>query len=172
MLTFSAKFNIDWPRIPHHNAIMIARASIIFESEISIAVLCLLGSPHYTVVRIKNYSKSMSMINVATTRNTIVRRVPQLSYWNWSIHCPSLSAMFDLLHSSTNKEVLEKRLCIKSSHYEKYGRFLHYTKEAITWNHQINAFHCQQRWMEDTDKNTLHAQRCAKRHLSGWSDVE
>ena len=32
--------------------------------------------------------------------------------------------MFDLLHSSANQEVFEKHLCIKSSHYEKYGRFL------------------------------------------------
>ena len=32
--------------------------------------------------------------------------------------------MFDLLHSSTNQEVFEKHLCSKSSHYEKYGRFL------------------------------------------------
>ena len=32
--------------------------------------------------------------------------------------------MFNLLHSSTNQEVVEKHLCIKSSHYEKYGRFL------------------------------------------------
>jgi len=35
--------------------------------------------------------------------------------------------MFDLLYSLstvTNQEVFEKYLCIKSSHYEKYGRFL------------------------------------------------
>jgi len=69
------------PRIPHHKVVMVARASIISESEVSIIVLCLLCSPRYTAV------------------------------------------MFDLLHSSTNQEVFEKHLCIKSSHYEKYERF-------------------------------------------------
>ena len=58
---------------------MIARASIISESEVSITVLCLLCSPRYTAVRIKNCSKSMSVIKVATARNTIVPRAPQLS---------------------------------------------------------------------------------------------
>ena len=50
----------------------------------------------------------------------------------------------------------------------------HYTKEAIIYNHQINAFHCQQRWMEHTGKslkNALHVLWYAKRHLSGWSGI-
>jgi len=33
-------------------------------------------------------------------------------------------AMFDLLHSSTNQELFEKHLYLKSSHYEKYDDFL------------------------------------------------
>jgi len=42
----------------------------------------------------------------------------------------------------------------------------------------ISTFHCQQRWMEHKEdtgkslKNALHTLWYAKRHLSGWSDVE
>jgi len=36
-------------------------------------------------------------------------KVPRLNYiWEWSIHYGSLSAMFTLLHSSTNQELFEK----------------------------------------------------------------
>ena len=38
---------------------------------------------------------------------------------NWSIHCPSLSAMFNSLQSSMNQELVEKHLCNQGSHYEK-----------------------------------------------------
>jgi len=55
------------------------------------------------------------------------------------------SAMSDLLRSSTNQEVFEKHLCNYSSHYEKFRMISHYTKKANMCNHQINAFHCQQR---------------------------
>jgi len=89
----------------------------------------------------------MSVIKVATTKNTMVPHVPVI-VWNWSIHSPSLSAIFDLLHSSANQELFEKHLCNKSSHYEKVQMISHYAKEAIMCNHQINAFHCQLRWME------------------------
>jgi len=63
------------PRISHHKVVMVAHASIISESEVSIAILCLLCSPHFTAVRIKNCSKSMSAITVATMKNTMVPRV-------------------------------------------------------------------------------------------------
>jgi len=65
-----------YPRILHHKVVMVARASIIPESEVSNAVLCLLCSPHYTAVRIKNCSKSISVIKVATMKNTMVPRAP------------------------------------------------------------------------------------------------
>jgi len=42
-------------------------------------------------------------------------------FWNWSIHCSSLSAMFNSLHSSMNQEVFEKHFCNKNRHYIKYG---------------------------------------------------
>ena len=98
--------------------------------------------------------------------------------WNWSIHCPSLSAMFDLLHSSTNQEVFEKHLCIKSSHYEKYGRFLVTQRKPSRATTKLTLFTVSKdEWntKEDTGKslkNALHVLWCAKRHLSGWSDVE
>jgi len=62
------------PRIPHY----ISCASIISASEVSIAVLCLPCSPHYTVVQIKNCLKSTPVIKIATMK---IRwcRMPQLS---------------------------------------------------------------------------------------------
>ena len=60
------------PRIPHHKVVIVARASIISESEVSVTVLCLLCSTRYTVVRIKNCSKSTSVITGATMKNTMV----------------------------------------------------------------------------------------------------
>jgi len=54
------------PCIPHHK---VAHTLIISESEVSIMVLCLLCSPCYTAVRIKNCSKSMSVIKVVTMKN-------------------------------------------------------------------------------------------------------
>ena len=67
------------PRILYHKVVMVAHASIISESEVSITVFGLLCSPHYTAVQIKNCSKSTSVIKVAMMRNMMVPRVPQLS---------------------------------------------------------------------------------------------
>jgi len=39
------------PRIPHHKVVMVARASIISESEVSITILCLLCAPRYRAVQ-------------------------------------------------------------------------------------------------------------------------
>ena len=50
------------PRIPHHKVVIVVCASIISESEVSITVLCLLCSPHYTAVRIKKCLKSTSVL--------------------------------------------------------------------------------------------------------------
>jgi len=101
---------------------MVLRASIISESEVSITSLCLLCSPSYTAVQIKNYSKITSAIKVAVVKNTIMPRA-QFSSENRSIHCPSLSSMFNLLHNSMNQKLFEKHLCNQGSHYEKYRQF-------------------------------------------------
>ena len=73
-------------RIPHHKIVIVARASIISESEVFVTVLCLLCSTRYTAVRIKNCSKSTSVITGATMKNTMVACAPRI-VWNWSIHC-------------------------------------------------------------------------------------
>jgi len=114
------------PHIPHHKVVMVLlpcpfHAPQLYLSKVSIMVLCLLCSPCYTAVRIKNYSKSTSVIKVATMKIQMALHAPVI--WNWSIHCPSLSATFDSLYSSTNQELFEKHLCSQGSHYEKYGQF-------------------------------------------------
>jgi len=62
------------PRILHHKVVMVPHALIISESEVSITILCLLCLSHYTAAWIKNYSKSMSVIKVATMKNKMVLR--------------------------------------------------------------------------------------------------
>jgi len=146
----------------------------------------------------------------------------RLNYiWEWSIHYRSLSAMFTLLHSSTNQELFEKYVYNQSRHYEKYDGAVYpsyhlklkyplpfcqlcstrYTavriKNCLKSTSVIKAtamkstddtqrkpscatteltlFTVQQRWMEHKGghpKNALQVLRYAKRHLSGWSDVE
>jgi len=102
------------------------------------------------------------------------------------IHYGSLSAMFtplysntnlllailNLLHSSTNQELFEKHLCNQGSHYEKIQTIsltqrkpsratTLYTVSKDEWNTK-----------EKSLKNALGVLQYAKRHLSGWSDVE
>ena len=126
------------PRILHHKVVMVPCASIISENycnqplrkiqwccmpqlsseaEVFIALLFLLCTPHYIAVQIKTCSKSTSIIKVATMKNSMVLRTPVV-VWNWSIHCPSLSAMLDSLHNSTNLQMISP-----------------YAKESIMCNH-------------------------------------
>jgi len=138
-------------------------------------VLCLLCSPHYTAVWIKNCSKSTFVIKVATMKIQWCH-MPQLSS-ETEVPISLLSAMFNSLHSSMNLELFEKYLCNQDSYFEIYGQFLlrkgshhvqppnqHFTVSKDEWNTK-----------EDTGKslkNALDALWYAKRHLSGWSDVE
>ena len=110
-------------------------------------------------------------------KNMMVPCTPVI-VWSWSIHCPSLSAMFDSLHSSTNQEVFEKHLYNKSSHYEKYGRFLVTQRKPSHATTKLMLFTVskdERNTKEDTGKslkNALHVLRCAKRHLLGlWHAV-
>ena len=86
--------------------------------------------------------------------------------------------MFTLLHSSMNQELFEKHLCNKSSHYEKYGRFLFMQRKPSRATTELTPFTVSKdEWntKEDTGKslkNALHVLRYAKRHLSWWRDVE
>jgi len=127
-----------------------------------ITVLCLPCSPRYTAIRIKNCLKSTPVIKVATMKNTMVPCI-LIIVWNWSIHCSSLSAIFNLLHYSTNQELFEKHLCNQGSHYEKYRDDFRYTKKAIMCNYQINTFHYQQRWMEHKGGHWLVPKECIGR---------
>jgi len=162
------------PRILHHKD---PCTSIISESEVSITVLCLLCSPRYTAVQIKNCLKSTCVIKVATMKKTMVPCTPVI-VWNWSIHCPSLSAVFDSLHSSTNQEMFEKHLCNKSSHYEKYGWFLVMQRKPSHATIELTLFTVSKdEWNTKEDngkslKNALYVLQYAKRHLSGWSNVK
>jgi len=138
---------------PHHK---VPLASIISKSEVSIMVLYLLCLPCHTAVRIKNCC--MSVIEV---KNTMVPCTPVI-VWNWDIHCPSLSAMSNSLHSSTNQELFEMHLCVKSSHYEKYRRFLVKQRKPSHTTTKLTPFAVSKdKWStkEDTSKslrNALH----------------
>jgi len=125
----------------------------------------------FTPLHIKNCLKSTSEIEVATTKIQWCR-VPHLSSeTEVSINCLSLSAMFDSLHSSTNQELFEKHLCNKSSHYEKYRRFLVMQRKPSRATTKLTPFTISKdEWntKEDTGqslKNALDILRYAKRHL-------
>ena len=90
----------------------------------------------------------------------------------------SLSAMFNLLHSSTTQELFEKHLCNQNSHYEKYGQFP-LRREALSpaTAKSIPFAVSKDEWdtKEDTSKsmkNALYVLQYAKRHLSSQSDIE
>ena len=143
-VNFFRKINIDWPRIPHHNVLMIARTSIMSESRsIHYCSLFAMFTPLYSSTNQELFEKHVRNQSNYCKKYDSATRAPVI-VWNWSIHCPSLSAMFDLLHSSTNQEVFEKHLYIESSHYEKYWWFLVMQRKPSC----ATAFHCQQRWME------------------------
>ena len=87
-------------------------------------------------------------------------------------------AMLVLLHSSTNQEVFKKYLCNTSRHYEKYGQFLVTQRKPSHATTKLTLFTVSKdEWNTEEGtgkslKNALHVLRCAKRHLSGGSDVE
>ena len=64
--------------IPHHKIVMVAHASMISESEVSINILCQLCSPRYTAERIKNCSKN-------TFAKAPTHRVHALSLMSWDV---------------------------------------------------------------------------------------
>jgi len=96
---------------------------------------------------------------------------------SWSFHCPSLSGVFDSLHSLTNYTAVRIKNCLKS-HFEKYGQFLITQRKPSCATTKLMLFTVgRDEWntKEDTGKslkNALHVLRYAKRHLLGWSDVE
>jgi len=130
--------------IPYHKVVMVLCASITSEIKVSIMVFCLLCLPCYTAVQIKNYWKSTSVAIYVANMNSADSLHTPVIVWSWSIHFTPLSAMFNSLNSSLNQELFEKHLCNHGKHYET----ICYAKESIMCNHQIDDFHCQQRWIE------------------------
>jgi len=124
---------------PHHKVVMVPHALII--SDLLWFFICYVNSSCYTAVRIKNCSKSMSTIKVASI--------------GWC-HTPQLSSetevpivLFCQL-CSTRYTAVQINSCLKSTSVievpsMKNTHNFHYTKEVISCNHQINAFHCKQR---------------------------
>jgi len=85
----------------------------------------------------------MSAIKVAAAKNTIVP-APQLS----SEIEVSIALLYQLC--SIHYTAVRIKNCLKSTSVIKVATMkstddFHYAKEAITCNHQIDAFHCQQR---------------------------
>jgi len=166
--------------MPHQN--VVTRPSYInncLKVKHPLCIFITLCSCCYTAKKIKNCMKSTFVTKVATMKkmrmvsHAPVKGAAPINY------CPkyyvSLSTIFNSLHSNTNQDLVEKRLCIQSSHCEKYGQFhITHAKEAITCNQQISTLFTvsEDEWntKEDTGKslkNALHVLRCAKRHLSG-----
>ena len=176
-VNFFCKINSYW-LTTHSASYNRARLNYIWEQSIHYRSLFAMFTPLHSSTNQELFEKHVRDQSSHCEKYDSAAHAPVI-VWNWSIHCPSLSAMFDLLHSSTNQEVFEKHLCIKSSHYEKYGRFLvTQRKPSARATTKLTLFTVSKdEWntKEDTGKplkNALHVQRYAKRHLSGWSDVE
>jgi len=133
------------PRIPHHKVVMVLRLNYIWEWSIHYnslsATVC---SPRYTAVWIKNCSKSMSVIKVATM-NIQWCCMPQLlskTEVSISLPCQLCSTCYTAIwinNRSKNTSV------IKVATMKNMDDFRYVAMEAITCNHKINAIHCQQR---------------------------
>ena len=134
---------------------MIARASIISESEVSIyRSLFAMVTPLHSSMN-QGLFKNMSVIKVATARKTIVLRVPQLSS-----ETEVAIALLCQLCSTCYTAVQMK--CLKSTS-AKIRTISRYAKEVIMCNHQMSAFHCQQRWMERKGGHWLVPEECIAR---------
>ena len=138
------------PLIPHHK---VQCSSSISESEVQVSITIFVSNVH--PVQIKNWLKYVAVNKVANMKNTMVVVV-----LNWSIHCLSLSAIFDSLHSSMNQELFEKHICSKSCHYEKYRRFCitqrkpsHATTKLMLFTLRIDEWNRK----EDTGKSSKNA---------------
>ena len=117
-------------------------------------------------------------IKVATARNTIVPRTPQLS----SETEVSIALLYQLC--STYYTAVRIKKSLKSTSVLKVATMKNYVWFLITQSKPLRATTKSTLFTVSKDewntkegtgkslKNTLHALRCAKRHLSGWSNVE
>jgi len=169
-------FHIIW------YTVVVPRASIISESEVSITVLCLQCSSHYAAVWIKNYSKSTS-----------VNKGSHYEKYNGAVR-PSLSSETKVSISlpcqlcSTRYIAIQINNCLKSTSVIKVATMKNTDdslgtisvtqskpSRATTKSTLFTVSKDEWNKKEDTGKplkDTLHVLRYAKRHLSGWSDVK
>ena len=145
--------------ILHHNC---ERLNYIWEQSIHCCSLFAMFTPLHSSTNQELFEKHVRNQSSHCKKYDSAARPPVI-VWNWSIHCLSLSAMLDLLHSSVNQEVFKKHLCNKVATMKNTDNFLLRAKEAITCNHQINAFHCLQRWMEHKGGHWLVPVECIAR---------
>ena len=143
-------------------------------SEESIMLCYQLCITCYTAVQINSFLKTISVIKV-----TAGGAEHSIAIWKQSIHYDSLSAMFNLLHSSMNQDLVEKHLCYYGSHYEINRQFpLHNS----SWTNQCPSL-CFVHLADSTSVdlvvahdgflcNALYVLQYAKRHNLGWSDIE
>jgi len=169
LLTFFAN-NIDRlinPRIPHQ---WFCTPQLYLRVKYPLQLFICCVHPITQQYKSKTF-RCTSVIKVSAVKNTIMLRAP-IIVWNWSINCPSPPAMFNSLHSNTNQELFEKRLCNQGSHHEKYRQSQRKPSLATTKSTFFTVSKDEWNTKEDTGKslkNTLHVLRYA---LSGWGDVK
>jgi len=165
------------PRILHHKVVMVPHALIIYESEVSITVLCLLCSSHYTAVRIKNCLKSTSVIKVTTMKNTIV---PCPSY-HLKLKCVSIALLCQL--RSTHYIAARIKNCLKSTSVIKVPLWkiqmisITQRKPPHAVNYLINTFQSLSAKMNGAQRSTLvnpwrmHCMYCGMPKGTSWAEA-
>ena len=78
---------------------------------------------HYTVVKIKNCLKTISVFKVATMKNMGGAMHPMHYRLKVKHSLHSFVNMLNLLHSNMNQYLVKNHLCNQGSHYEKYKQF-------------------------------------------------
>ena len=139
--------------------------------EVSIMLHCQLCLNHCTTSRIKNWSKRPLQ---STKKCHRAPQLYQLLSEKLSIHCASLLAILNPLHSHMNQELFEKHLCILSSHYKMISS-MKGSHHVLPPNRHIAVSKYEWDTKEDTGKsmkNALDVLWYSKRHLSGQSNVK
>ena len=151
------------PHISHHKVVMVPCASIpyIWEWSIHYSSLSAIFTPLHNSTNQELFKKCICNQSIHYDKNTMV---PHAHY-----HLKlKLSAMFNPLHS---------RNCLKSTKSRlpqwKIWMISRYAKEPITCNHQINAFHCQQRWMghKGVTPWRMHGKYCGMQKGTSWAEA-
>ena len=162
-VNFFANSNIDWPmnpRISHHKV----RTPQLYLRVKSITILCFLCSLRYSAIRIKNCSKSTSVITVATMKIWWCCAPQLLSETEVSI---SLLCQLCL----TCHTAVQIKNCLKSTRVLKIATMKiqtisRYAKKAITCNHLFTVSKDEWNTKEDTGKSIYHVHTVKKNIIS------